>query len=272
MATRIVREEFHSIYQLMHTLESRQNNSYMKNENQSKEGSKSFTGTQSWNSAIKMLGTGYLEVIPNLQKNIEIQNKINAKYSEAIEKAVPKIRMQGYVPCVPNAIRGIPQSMISVDKKPMKRKTLHILYSVGANCGTETEWFVKAGTALLSAIDIIEKGGVQTKIDLNFFPALEKDEITFPTVTIKNYGERYSVQKISFPLVHPSMFRRIGFRWLETTPEIKQRYYAYGTSPSHDTLEQEIKINDPATYLISAKWIHSNNCSVEEILKKFEVI
>jgi hypothetical protein len=272
MAMRIVKEEFHSIYQLMHTLSSRPNNSYMKNENDSKKGSESFTGTKNWEEAIKMLGTGYLEVIPKLQKNIGIQNKINAKYSAAIEKAVPKIRMQGYVPCVPNAIRGIPQSMISVDKKPMKRKTLHILYSVGANCSTETDWFVKAGTALLSAIDIIEKGGVQTKIDLNFFPSVENSEITFPTVTIKNYGERYSVQKISFPLAHPSMFRRIGFRWLETTPEIKQKYFGYGSSPSHEKLEEEIKINDPATYLISAKWIHSHNCSVEEILKKFGVI
>lgn len=38
------------------------------------------------------------------------------------------------------------------------------------------------------------------------------NETTFPTVVIKNYGQRFDLQKVCFPLAHPSMLRRIGFK------------------------------------------------------------
>ena len=125
---------------------------------------------------------------------------------------------------------------------------------------------------MLSAIDIIEKSGIQTKIKLCFFPAQEDDELTLPTVMIKNYGERYSIQKISFPIAHPSMFRRIGFKWLETTPDIKRNFSnGYGHSPGYEVIEKSIK-KEPNEYLLSASYIHRVNCSVEKILEKLEMI
>lgn len=268
----VIYEEFRNFDQLLSILNSRPNNQYMVNDHESRTNSKDFSGTANWEEACQMLATGYLDVIRKLKKNIAQQNKLNSKFVEEIDRPRPYIGVQGYCPCVPNAIRNIPQSMINIDRKPMKRKTLHILYSFGGSCMETTDWFINAGTALLSAVDIIEKGGIQTKIDLNFFPSFEGDEMTFPTICIKNYGERYSVQKISFPLVHPSIFRRIGFKWLETSPDISRRFYNYGRSPQYDKLEEALDIQDPATYLISTYWINEHDCSVEQILKKFEVI
>ena len=162
--------------------------------------------------------------------------------------------------------------MINMDRKPQKRKTLHILYSIDGNGGRPTEYFAKAGAALLSAIEIVEKGGIQTKIDLNFMAIVNSTETIFPTICIKNYGERYSVQKISFPIAHPSMLRRFGFKWLETSPDILNSYPNYGQAVAYEELEKALNISDPKTYLINTDWIDRNNYSVEQILKKFEVI
>jgi hypothetical protein len=273
VGTRVVYEEFHNFGQLLETINGRPKNAIMEGRNDSETNSEYFTGTKSYKQACEMLGTGYIEILQRLEKSIAAQNKLNAKYTEELDRPRPSIKVQGYIPCIPNAIRNLPQSMISIDRKPIKRKTLHILYAETGSGAREAEWFIAAGAALLSAIEIIEKGGIQTKIDLCFFCGERAGEITFPTITIKNYGERYSLQKISFPLAHPSMFRRIGFKWLETTPDIRNDFsVGYGRAPTDEELERALGKRDNSTYLITTDWINRNDCSVEEILKKFEVI
>ena len=42
---------------------------------------------------------------------------------------------------------------------------------------------------------------------------------------IKNWRQPSNPLKISYPLVHPSFFRRHGFRWLETAPELTDRAF-----------------------------------------------
>lgn len=270
---RVIREDFKSLGELVRVLEVRPKNEIMRNENSSYNNGQDFTGTRSYAQAKKMVTDGYYGVIKTLKDDVKAKSQVNTKWAEDLSHPIPHTAPVGFCPCVPNAIRGLPNSMISVDRKPMKRKTLSILFSMGANCGTRASWFTEAGSALLSAVDIIEKSGIQTQIKLNFFPSANGNELTFPTVVIKNYGERYSLQKISFPLAHPSMFRRIGFKWLETTPDITEKGFAngYGHSPSFDEIEENIK-TEPNTYLISAEYIHRHGCSVTEILKKLEVI
>lgn len=269
-----VREDFRSLGQLMAEMERRPKNKCMRNENGSRTGDKRFTGTSSYEEASKMLVDGYVEIIGQLKDDVRAKSKVDSKWAQDLAHPIPHTAIVGYCPCVPAAIQGLPNSMISVDRKPMKRKTLSILYAMGGNCGLKAEYFTQAGAALLSAVDIIEKSGIQTQIKLCPFPvsSYDNEELLFPTVVIKNYGERYSLQKISFPLAHPSMFRRIGFRYCETVPDCQKNYsHGYGHSPDYNMVEATVAI-DPNTYLISAEYIQNHNCSVTEILKKFEVI
>ena len=269
---RVVREDFRSLNQLMEVLHKRPNNRCMMSSHSSNRDEPSFFGTKNYAEAEKMLVNGYLEILGQLKDDVKAKSKISSKFTEDLAHPIPHTAPVGYCPCVPNAIRGLPNSMISVDRKPMKRKTLSILYAMGANCDKSTKYFTEAGAALLSAIDIIEKSGVQTQIKLCFMPVEERNELAFPTVVIKNYGERYSLQKISFPLAHPSMFRRIGFKWLETTPDTKENYSnGYGRSPDYNRVEESVAI-EPNTYLLSAESIQRMGCDVTKILQKLEVI
>ena len=125
------REEFRSITDLLSVLSNRPNNHVMRNERSSSDkGNSSWYGTSSMSEAIKIMGKGYKDAIVQMKEKLEESIKINSKDYSDVNHPIPHSAVVGYIPNVPNAIRGIPQSMISVDRKPMKRKTLQILYSL----------------------------------------------------------------------------------------------------------------------------------------------
>jgi hypothetical protein len=48
-------------------------------------------------------------------------------------------------------------------------------------------------------------------------------------VRIKSANEKMNISKLAFPLCHPSMLRRLCFRFLETYPTIESKYtFGYG--------------------------------------------
>ena len=272
---KILYDPYISYNQLLETLSRRKNNSVMKDDHSSNRKDYNWFGTHSYSEAEEMMIKGYTSVVDKMHKNVVEQTKINSKFYADVNHAIPHNDIRGYIPNVPNAIRNIPQSMINIDKKPMKRKTISIIYGVSGNCQKSRDFFEKPGVALLSAVDIIERCGIQTKIELGFGMTYSSNEFAFPTVMIKNYGERFSIQKVSFPLVHTSMFRRIGFKWLETTPMISVHGFAggYGMAPDFDMASEAVqKILKGKGIYIDNDWIYRNDNSVEAILKKLEVI
>ena len=49
---------------------------------------------------------------------------------------------------------------------------------------------------------------------------------------MKSANERLNISKLAFPLVHPSMFRRLYFRFIEVYPTIPRSFtYGYGKVP-----------------------------------------
>lgn len=269
----LIREDFGSFKDLMTTLEARPNNKFMRHEDSSRSGDKSFTGTSSWEEAVHLLKNGYPDHLDEIKKALNKSKKLTSKMYSKMPRPVPENHVFGFIPNVPNALRGLPQSMINIERKPQKRKTLSILYSIGGPCWRNTSDFIDAGVALVSAINIIEASGIRTRLQLGFMAATEPyfDEIVFPTVRLKDFGEPFSLQKICFPLIHPSMFRRIGFKYLETCPFCKCDYSGgYGRVPELDELEQHLNTKD--IYVLDTKWIKDTiDCDIEQILTKLGV-
>ena len=58
--------------------------------------------------------------------------------------------------------------------------------------------------------------------------SITKNEMASFTINVKQHSQKLNLLKLSFPLVHPSMLRRFGFKWLETTPDIKDRTFSKG--------------------------------------------
>lgn len=235
----IVKEHFKSIHQLLSVLDSRPNNSAMKEQNSSKSGDYSFTGSNSYEEAVTLFREGYKEILPKIMSKMKKMEKDLSSDFQFTKKIRPQNSIEGVVPNVPNAILGLPQSMIDMKRFPQKQKTLNIIYEMGANCGTDKELFIDAGVVLLTVIKILETRRISVKLTLGFMAGTADKQGNFPTVDLKDYGQRLDLQKLCFPLAHPSMFRRIGFKWLETNPDITDGSFAfgYGRSPAEKTDE-----------------------------------
>lgn len=217
---RIVKEHFDSIHQLLNVLKTRPNNFEMHGRNKSTTNDKEFTGTQNWKEAVELFENGYSEVLEKIKGGV-IKN-LNTNQIE--NRRHVRTGVIGYAPHVPNAILNLPNSMIYTEHQPQKVKAISIYYAPTANCNTSTETFIDAGIAMLSAVNMLEKSGVRVNLNIVFFDGanMYDSELTFATVKVKDYKEHMDILKLCFPVVHPSLFRRFGFKWLETSPDIKE--------------------------------------------------
>ena len=124
---KVLYEPFRNYTELLETLNKRPNNSVMRNQHSSHRNDPEWFGTKNYEEAEKMVASGFPEAVNALKRNVEAQTKINSKFYNNVNHAMPHNAVVGYIPNVPNALQNLPQSMISIDHKPMKRKTLHIL-------------------------------------------------------------------------------------------------------------------------------------------------
>lgn len=240
---RVIHEYFSSINQMLKVLESRENNYVMRNEHSSeRQGDSSWSGTSSWDEAVKLLTKGYTDVLDKLKLGISKSMK------SLTDIEVPKSRIReevwGTVPLIPNYLQGLPKTMCYRERSPRKIKTIDLVYCPCENCGHSTDEFLNAGIAILSAIRAIEKSNISVKLDCMFMDAVEDNEMAIGVVRIKNYQDRLDLQKLCFPLVNASMERRIGFKYLETCPDLKNSDFsgAYGSTATLKQLEKHLKL------------------------------
>ena len=262
-------EEFTSINQLLNTLNSRPNNQVMSESEASRTGDRDFCETSSYEEAVDLFVHGYTDIVGQVRAEVRKNNK--AIYSNPIERRTIMNMPVGFIPNVPNALQNKPDSMINIVSTPQKRKTLSVIYAMGGSCGEEAESFIKAGAALVSALNLIELSGVQTRLYVDFMPSSGRKEMLSPVLRVKNYGERFNLTKICFPLVHPSMFRRIGFKYLETCPFVTDDSFrlGYGRLPEIEDLRRNIP-TDKQTFILNTKIIKNNAYSVKAILEELK--
>lgn len=265
-------EKFYTIQQLLDTIENRPNNKVMKNKHESASSDYEFTKTHSYEEAKSLLQYGYVEPLAEIKAKVKANIKNNFIYKQNFKNKNSPV---GYVPNVPNALKGLPESMITKEKKEGKRKVITIYYFNVGNACRETSWFLKAGIALLSTIQLIEMAGIQVDLRLGFDGSEGSNQSVFGILKVKDFNERFNLQKICFPMAHPSMLRRIAFKWLETVPGLTDTRYQHGYGRSYSEINNEIKeafgIDDKNVFGLFASEVHDMGCSVDELLKFFNI-
>ena len=148
---------------------------------------------------------------------------------EAVNRPKLKNDFVGFMPHVPNTLIGVPMTMINKEKAVNKKKLINLVYSFSAHASVKPWDMEKGGINLIGLVNSLEKQGYRVKIDLIASFTTDKT-LASMLVNVKEYGHKLNLLKLTFPLVQPAMFRRITFKWLETTPELKDNYFthAYG--------------------------------------------
>lgn len=237
----VVKEHFDSIHKLLQTVTARPNNAEMKGCNSSRTGDANFTGTENWEEAVNLFETGYSEPLEEIKRGIAR----NIKATGINTRRHIRTGVVGYAPHVPNAIQNLPNSMIYTDKQTQKVKAVTIYYAPTANACVGTETFIKSGIAMLSAVNILELSGVRVNLNIVLFNGINdnKNETTFITVKVKDFKEQMDVHKLCFPVIHPSFFRRFGFKWIETSPDINCGGWRFGYGSHNKKMKEHIKFN-----------------------------
>lgn len=265
-------ERFDSIHQLLSVLESRKENKVFENESpSSKTGSQSFTRTKSYEEAMDLIRNGWTEPLAQIKKGVEKGFKSNG----TLEKSRPQTGIVGYAPCVPNAILGLPNSMIMTEKTASKVKAVTILFCLSVNASVDEEDILKSGILVLNIINDLELQGYRVKLDVEFFSSRQGNDICSARVNVKDWRQPMDLKKLAFPIANPSMFRRFGFRWLETYPQLENRGYAngYGRDIFGDEYDGIVKgyqksgLLDKNEYLINVHLCRNKSFDKEEIIK-----
>ena len=134
-----IKEEFNSIRKMLGVIERRPNNTVMRNEHSSDRDDYGFTHTHSYNEARGLLLNGWDGCLNEIKTALKaIQAGGTADRRKVTTGVV------GYAPHVPNAILGVPNSMIMTEQKPKKQKVISILFDSTENAGTEANELAKA--------------------------------------------------------------------------------------------------------------------------------
>ena len=205
-----------------------------------------FSGTASYAEAERLCRDGWFEKLEAFKEACSIR-PANQLRRRVVTSPI------GYAPHVPNAIMGRPDSMIKTIMQKEKSRVLEIAVntSVGNNYAADT--ITKYSAEIVKAVSAIEAGGIRVKLTLCAINSLSarNGQLAQCFVTIKAPTEKINPARVYFPLVHPSMLRRIGLRWLETCPDVTSKKFQDG----YGAAQRLNKLNLP-TQLASEKFIN----------------
>jgi hypothetical protein len=221
----VIVEHFRTLESLVDTIETREYNKIFKTGEKSSQSrsNSDWYGTSSYNQSIQLIKDGFKEPLETMKKAVLKIDKQNT-YTR------PKTYLSpiGYAPNVPNALKGVPNSMINRERKQVQSKTIHLLYGFSAIGTTSPRDLIKGGTMFIGLVNSLERQGFRVKLDLvRCTTASTTDAIAY-TVNLKEYSQSLNLLKLCYPLVHPSMLRRTSFKWCETLPDLEDGRY-YGT-------------------------------------------
>lgn len=269
---KVQHEHFDSIKRFLETINSRPNNSVMSWKDSSTTGSQSFTGTKSYAEATELITNGWEDVLPEIKKQFTTAVKNNE--NGTIDRRRTYNHVVGYAPNVPNAILGLPQSMINQHREPQKVKVVSIVYAPDANGGTDAKTFIKAGIVVLNIINQLELNGLRVRLMLTSMDSIKYGTFVSCTINVKDFREQLDLKKLAFPIANPSFLRRFGFKWLETYPELTENGFTdgYGSTISGELSHKDdmvkagiIKNTD---YFLSLERIEKNNFDIQKVMKE----
>jgi len=264
-------ERFNSIDEMMKTLNARPVNKLFLDKRSSRETSnKRFFGTKNYTEAIHLLSNGWEEPVEKIKAGMRKEVKSNV----STVKRRPVLGVSGFAPHIPNAILGLPNSMISTERTEQKVKALTIIYSPCVNANWAASEILECGITMLNIINDIEKSGYRINLYIEAITVVENNKFFGSCVNVKNYREHLDLRKLAFPLANASMLRRIGFDWLEKS-HVKEKSIVRGYGrPIGNTDYEEVKkfylsshLLNKNEYYISAQLINKCNHDKEKVLE-----
>lgn len=229
------------------------------------DSSYSFTQTHNFDEAVNLMKDGWSDMAKKLNAKLQVKEKQNAMVNK--RKMVNSVA--GFQPIVPLYLAGVPTNMVQQKMVPVKQKIINITKSVSYNAGVSTETIVEESVKAMQIVKKLEAMGYRVNLSIAL-GSIELDRQLFSKVCIKHANEKLNVSKLAFPLVHPSMLRRLFFRFIEVCPDTTKSFtWGYGRPATADQIKKVYseEIILPAKFRGNVENIHS----LEDLIRENEV-
>lgn len=220
------------------------------------DGDYSFCKTFSLDEAKKLCKFGYHE---NFDKLMSLKVKLEKFIKLSNNKKKQYNYYVGYAPDVKAYLEGNPLSML--DKIHNIRKKVDIYMNTSYYAGSSSNAIFNRGAIVLTLIEILETLGFSVDFHL-FEMSYSGNMIHYSDYLLKKENERLNPQKLYFPLCHPSWIRRLNFRLVEETPDIRGSWaFGYGRPCNLVMMKKIISLrkNDIVIPTIEELGIHGYN-------------
>ena len=215
------------------------------------DGTKEFTETENFEEAIELFKNGWSDMATDLVKKLKV---VESK-TQPTMKQKSTLSVCGYQAVVPLYLQGVPNNMVNKKMVPVKQKVITLNKSICYSCAITTEKIIEESIKTLQIIKKLESQGY--RCNLNILWAVSeifgnKGKRFAIKVRIKSANEKLNVSKLAYPLVHPSMLRRLFFRFLEVYPNVTDRFkngYGY---PMLDNVLKDANFHKNGEYLLPA--------------------
>lgn len=200
-----------------------------------------WTGTNSYEEAVDLLKHGADDLSKRLEKMYQI------KAADIGTKTVTRsyYDVVGFQASVPRYLQGLPTSMINQKKVVQKAKVITLNKDMNYNASWSVEDIINESAKALAIVKKLESTGVRVNLNLCWVARTDSQKVGCK-IRLKNANERLNVSKLAFVMAHPSMLRRILFRWLEVNPSVTDKSYVHGYGRPSNIKE----IQEPGEYTL----------------------
>lgn len=214
------------------------------NEHHSVSGNMDFTKTANFEEAVDLMKNGWTDMAQKLTNVLKVKEQKLAYVNR--RKNVNSVA--GFQPIVPLYLAGVPCNMVSTKVVTVKQKVLDIVKSIDYNGSISTNTIIEESVKAMQLVKKFEAQGYRVNLYIAL-GSITNSKKMFAKVKIKGANEKLNVSKLAFPMVHPSMLRRLFFRFIEVHPEVTKDFvWGYG-KPAHD---YELKAVFPDCVIIPA--------------------
>jgi hypothetical protein len=180
------------------------------------------SGSRSWDNGVDLQGAikmgedggvwaeGAAKIAPVTLPESELTREM--------ERLTIETSMVGALPCVPNMLCGLPDSMLNIETTGQQKRVLRIGIEIVRPCGVTTDEILNQGTAILSILDALETSGVSVELWACYhLQTSDKRVKARLQICIKKAGDFWDADAVAFALAHPAFARRLVFRFMENT-------------------------------------------------------
>lgn len=220
-----------------------------------------FTKTNSFEEATDLLYHGWESGAKLLT------TKLNARNCSPVAKNKTVYDVAGFQCSVPRYLQGIPTNMIQNKRVAAKTKVANVVKNFAYASTVSAERVEEESVKFLEMVQNMEQSGTRCNvfITIPMYLTSYKRSIVCIDVKIKDSTQRMNIKQMAFPLMHPSMLRRIIFNVIEKLEETKKVGSCHGYVIGEQKIVKETMNN---VYYIPAVVEEQNIKQIEKYFVK----